>query len=86
MKDLLNPPAIVKQAEELADLAVEINANHRLGREASKKGLEHYRKAGERLIKAQELCRSRGETWTHWLKANVECSPRQANRYMEWVK
>jgi hypothetical protein len=44
-------PALVRPAESVADLAAEANAQHDLGQAASQRGVEHYRAAGEALLK-----------------------------------
>jgi hypothetical protein len=76
------PPAIVRQAEE-ADAAF-INAEHEAGQAAIKKGLEHYRRGGERLLAVRK--RLRHGQWLPWLKANVNCSQQTASNYMRLAK
>jgi hypothetical protein len=75
-----NPPAIVKPANVFAELAVEINAEHRHVETALRAGLEHARRAGELLLKAKQQCRH-GE-WLPWLKTNVKFSGRTARAFM----
>jgi hypothetical protein len=53
MQDLFNPPALVRPAEDLASLLAAAKAEHEAGEQATRKGLEHYRKAGEVLSKAK---------------------------------
>jgi hypothetical protein len=77
-------PAIVRPAEDLAVLAAEINAAHEAGEDATRKGLEHFRCAGEKLIRAKEQC-GHGH-WLSWLEKNVKFSVRQAQRYMALAK
>jgi hypothetical protein len=78
------PPAIVRPAEDLAVLATQINASHEAGEGATRKGLEHFRAAGEALRKAKAAC-GHGK-WLAWLKTNVRCSQQQASRYMRLAK
>lgn len=61
----LNPPAVVREVEDLAALAAEINAEHDAGEEARKGRLEHYRRAGAALLRAKQAC-GHGE-WKKWL-------------------
>jgi hypothetical protein len=84
MKEL-NPPAIVRTAEDnLAFLARQINSEHRAGFGAMRKGLEHFRAAGEALIKAKKQV-GHGK-WGDWLKENVRCSQDMCNRYMRLAR
>jgi hypothetical protein len=46
----------VRQADDLAELAGRINAEHEAGERATRKGLEHFRAAGEALLKAKKQC------------------------------
>lgn len=80
----ISPPAIIKPADSLAELAARINAEHEAGESATRRGLEHYRACGEHLIKAKAACRH-GE-WLTWLKQNVRVSQQHAWRYMELAK
>jgi hypothetical protein len=84
VKEHIDPPAIVRPAEELAALAGRINREHAAGEEAALRGLEHFRKAGEALLKAKAWCGHGG--WLPWLKANVVVSKTQAYRYMALAK
>jgi ParB family chromosome partitioning protein len=81
---LFNSPAIVAPAENLAALAAEINADHEAGEELTRRGLEHYRAAGEKLLLAKERC-GHGK-WLKWAKANLRFGERKAQRYMELAK
>lgn len=76
--------AEVRPAEDLASLAAKINSEHAAGEEATRAGLEHYRAAGEALLKAKKQC-GHGK-WLAWLAKNVKCSDRQARRYMALAK
>jgi hypothetical protein len=80
-----NPPAIVASAVTLADLAARINGEHAAGLEATRRGLEHYRAAGQALQEARQNV-GHGK-WLAWLKVNCpDVGERQARRYMELAK
>jgi hypothetical protein len=79
-----NPPDIVRPAEDLAALAHAINAEHGAGEAAARKGLEHFRAAGEKLLKAKAQC-GHGK-WLPWLKANVHFDRRTATNYMNLAR
>jgi hypothetical protein len=49
----LEPPAIVRQAEDLGGWLAVAAAEHQAGVEAERAGLEHYRKAGAALARAK---------------------------------
>ena len=51
-----DPPAIVRSGVDLRALAAEINAAHEAGERSTRAGLEHFRKAGEALLKAKKEC------------------------------
>jgi hypothetical protein len=80
----MDPAGIVRPAEDLAELARQINAEHEAGRKDMRKSLLHYRAAGERLLQAKAQC-SRG-TWLPWLKKNVTFTQGTAWRYMQYAK
>jgi ParB family chromosome partitioning protein len=88
VKAVLEPPALIRPAEDLAILAAEINAEHEAGECASRKGLEHFRAAGERLIRAKAQC-GHGK-FKAWIEKHIHCSYRTAACYMqiarEWEK
>jgi hypothetical protein len=88
MNDLTNPPAIVRPASDLAELAAQISDQHRLCVEATSTALEHARRAGELLVAAKE--RAGHGQWLPWLKANCPFSERTAQGYMrvarEWPR
>lgn len=65
---------------QLAQLAAEINAEHRLFQTALRSSLDRARSAGELLIQAKGLC-SHG-TWLAWLADHFEGSERTAQAYM----
>lgn len=77
-------PIVEVRAESLAELASKINAAHEAGERASWKGLEHFRAAGEALLRAKAQC-GHGK-WLAWLEKNVSCTERQARRYMAFAK
>jgi hypothetical protein len=79
-----DPPAVVRPAEDLGELAAAINREHEAGEACTRRGLEHYRRAGEALVKAKAQC-GHGR-WLPWLKANVRFSQQQASRYMQLAK
>jgi hypothetical protein len=53
MQNEFNTPAIVSPAEDLAGFLATANAEHEAGQRAELASLEHYRKAGEALLKAK---------------------------------
>lgn len=75
-----NQPAEVRPAEDLAALAAAINAAHEAGEGATRQGLEHFRAAGEALIRAKAEC-GHGN-WLPWLEASVSFSNQRASEYM----
>jgi len=75
-----DPICNVRPAEDLGELAARINREHDAGEVAARDVLEHFRSAGEALIRAKALC-GHGR-WLTWLKANVRFSPRTAQAYM----
>jgi hypothetical protein len=79
---------LVRPADGLAELAVAINAEHEAGEVATRKGLAHFRAAGEALLQAKKKC-GHGN-WLPWLKANVRFDRMTASRYMRvaasWAK
>jgi hypothetical protein len=77
--------AEVRPAADLAALAAEINAEHRAGEAAARKGMDHFRKAGAALLKAKAACQHGG--WLPWLKKNCpDVAERKAQRYMALAK
>jgi hypothetical protein len=79
-QDLFSPPAAVRPVEDLGELAAEINREHEAGEDAARQGLEHYRKAGEALLRAKAQC-GHGR-WLPWLEKSVRFSHETARRYM----
>src|SRR5262249_32403540 len=78
------PAAEGRPAEDLAELAAAINAEHGAGEEASRRGLEHFRAAGEKLIRAKAAC-GHGR-WLKWLEKNVRFGQSTAKNYMRLAK
>jgi hypothetical protein len=83
---LLNPPAIIRQAEDLVQLAAEINREHQRCEESAQAAVPHARQAGELLLRAKTSV-PRGQ-WLPWMKAHCSFSERTAQNYMrvarEW--
>jgi site-specific DNA-methyltransferase (adenine-specific) len=77
----LAPPAVVRPAEDLAELAERINAEHAAGERETRRGLEHFRKAGEDLLKAK--ARVGHGKWLKWLKVSMKFSQPTAWNYMK---
>jgi hypothetical protein len=74
-------------SDELAALAARINAEHEAGDAAARKSLEHYRAAGEALIKAREECKRRKRFFLVWLRENVKAfGQARAYHYIAWAK
>lgn len=83
----INPPAIVKQAEEdLPALAKAANQTHGAVEEAARASLEQARDAGQLLLRAKKAV-GHGK-WGKWLEKNIKFSARTARAYMrvadEW--
>jgi ParB family chromosome partitioning protein len=78
---------LYRGADTLADLAEAVNRAHEAGEAATLSSLQHYREAGEALIKARTLC---GRKWLTWLKTNVTFSKSTAYNYItlaeQWDK
>jgi hypothetical protein len=75
-------PIRIQTAIELSKLAKAINAEHQAGEEATRRGLRHYRAAGELLIKARDECKRSGRKWIPWLRAHVKFSQARAYHYL----
>ena len=65
----------------LANLAAEINAEHRAFVSSLRKTAEHGIRAGELLREAKTRCKH--GTWLVWLENNFEGAPRTAQVYMQ---
>jgi hypothetical protein len=72
--------SIDKHTAPLADLAVQINAEHRQFEDAISSSLANARKAGELLPQAKGQLRH--GKWLLWLRENRQVTPRTAQRYM----
>lgn len=77
-------PGITRPADSLAELAAAANSAHEAGEQAVRKGLEHFRVAGDALLKAKAAC-GHGK-WLPWLQQNVKFSGRTARHYMQVAK
>jgi hypothetical protein len=84
VSDPLNPPAIVRAAVDLAELAGRINAEHEAGERATRRGLEHFRAAGDALLQAKADC-GHGR-FKAWVEKNVKVSYRTAAVYMRLAR
>jgi hypothetical protein len=71
-------PAIVRKAEDLAGLLAAATAEHEAGLRAERASLEHYRKAGQALLKAKAAA-GHGS----WLKVLKRTGIPQQHRYRE---
>jgi hypothetical protein len=78
--------AIVRPVEDLDVWATEIGAEHAAGQQATRKGLEHYRRAGEKLIEVREQCQRQGIGFTTWLKDNEDVVGFKTARAYHYVK
>jgi hypothetical protein len=86
LRDLTNPPAIVRQAEdqELASLARDINEAHEARLTSFRTSLEQARRAGELLARAK--ARVGHGAWRRWLKSHCRFKERTAQNYMRVEK
>jgi hypothetical protein len=84
VKELFDPPAIVRTVDALAEIAAQINAGHQQVQNAIRASLERARDVGQLLIKAKGQCQH-GQ-WLPWLKANVKFSERTAQNYVNVAK
>ncbi len=75
-----SPPAIVREVVDLESLAVAINESHVAGEQCSHEGLEHYRRAGEDLIRAKAQV-GHGK-WLDWQAKHLGFSQETASGYM----
>jgi hypothetical protein len=76
-----DPPAIIQPAATLADLAKQINAEHKLCAKALRAGLQHALTAGRLLIEAKEKV-PHGR-WIPWLQEHCDFALRTAQAYMK---
>src|SRR5208283_6005569 len=77
---IIDPPALVRLADDLGELASQINAEHARCEAAMEQGLQHARNIGQMLLTAKGKV-PHGE-WLGWLKASTKVSARTAQRYM----
>jgi hypothetical protein len=81
----VNPPAIIKPAEDLAALATAINAAHQEAEGCARASLEHARRCGQLLLQAKAACGGHGR-WLPWLRGHCNVSERTAQAYMRVAK
>ena len=77
---IVDPPALVRPAEDLGELAAAANAGYHAGEDAARQGIAHYIAAGEALVKAKKLC-GHGR-WLEWVQKNLRFGDRQARKLM----
>src|SRR4051812_7222417 len=78
--ELFDPPGIVRHAESATELIAAANAEHEAGRLAEMKSLEHYRRAGEMLLKAKEAA-GHGN-WEKVRKEHCRIPQQRSSEYM----
>jgi hypothetical protein len=78
--DLFSPAAAVRPAEDPAALLAAANAEHEAGLRAERASLEHYRKAGDALLRAKAAA-GHGK-WLPLLKERSSISNQRASEYM----
>ncbi len=69
---------------DLKSLADAANKEHEAAERCDQERLNHYRRAGEALLKAKEKC-SHGN-WGKWFCKHIRFSLRTAERYMQFAK
>jgi protein gp37 len=88
-RDLFNPPAVIRPAEDLEALAAEIRAEHEAVKGAGRASVEHARNAGERLARIQDHLKEK-HGWIKWLKERAQLNRVTAANYLiiyqEWDK
>lgn len=72
---------VLSSEQNLEQLAVDINREHRAAESAARSAIEHALAAGRLLVEAKGQVGHGG--WLEWLKENTEVSPRQSQRYMK---
>ena len=77
-------PRIERQAEDLGQMARDINGLHRRVKMTQGELLVMYRQIGEKLIAAKKLC-GHGK-WEKWCRENLEFNQATACRYMRFAK
>ena len=75
---------VITGPESLTRLAKRINAKHRAGEKAVKRGLAHFRDAGLLLIQARASV-EHGE-WMQWMRDRLSFSQQTASAYMRLAK
>jgi hypothetical protein len=76
----INPVVAVRPAADAAELLAAANAEHEAGLRAERASLEHYRKAGEALIRAKAAV-GHGK-WLTLLKERSTIANQRASEYM----
>jgi hypothetical protein len=80
LNDPLNRAGIVRKAEDVASLLATADAEHEAGLRAQRKSLEHYRRAGEALLRAK---RAAGHgNWLKVLAQKCKIPQQRASEYM----
>jgi hypothetical protein len=79
-----DPPAIVREAVDLKAMVQQANDEIRIGEANMRVGAEHFRKAGELLLKLKKEV-GHG-AWTHFAKQNLQAPLRTLQRYMRLAK
>lgn len=80
----LFPPAIVKSADGLEQLAAEIISAIEAGESAASEGVSRFRQAGKLLIAAK--AQMPFGDWGNWVRANLNRSERQVRRWIALAK
>jgi len=80
----IDPPAAVRSAASLDELAARIKADFAVAEQGQRQAIAAYRTIGQSLLAAKSQCRH-GE-WLPWLTANVPFTERHARRYMTLAK
>jgi hypothetical protein len=83
VKDFDDPPAEVRQAEDLRTWATKINAEHDAVGGAARKSLEHARAAGEMCFQAKQRCSQEMKPWSGWVQEFLSFSRGTAERYIK---
>jgi hypothetical protein len=80
MKNNINPPALVRPAEDLDARATRINGLLAAADDKTRSGLEDYRLAGAEMALVKQHV-GHGN-WLQWVEENLHCNARQAQKYM----
>ena len=77
---LTGVPAIIRQVEDVSALLAAAATEHDAGKRAERASLEHYRKAGEALLKAKQAV-GHGQ-WSKLLREKCRIPQQRASEYM----